>query len=140
MHLVSTGRAGPAALTVLLDRRVSWRVRLSGGAVTEVLDLRGGRLAGIDLTAGATRIELSLPEPRGVVPVRMAGGATDFTVHLPPGVATAVRVGGGAATVVVDGVRRSNLPGGTSVASSDAADRYEIDAAAGVSTLVVDRR
>ena len=41
---------------------------------------------------------------------------------------------------LVDGVRRSGLPGGTTVRSSTAADRYDIDATAGVSTLTVDRR
>lgn len=138
--LASTGLAGPADLTVLLDRQVRWRVRLSGGASSEVVDLRGGRVDGVDFAAGANRIELSLPAPRGAVPVRMSGGASDFTVHLPAGVATGVRVAGGAGSVVVDGVRSAGLPGGTTVSSTDAADRYDIDAAAGVSSLVVDRR
>jgi hypothetical protein len=139
VSLVSTGLAGPADLTVLLDRQVRWRVRLSGGATSEVLDLRGGRVDGVDLAAGANRIELTLPTPRGAVPVRMSGGASAFTVHLPAGVATGVRVGGGAASVVVDGVRKTGLAGGTTVTSSAAVDRYDIDAAAGVSSLVVDR-
>jgi hypothetical protein len=139
VSLASTGRSGPADLTVLLDRQVRWRVRLSGGSSSEVLDLRGGRVDGVDFTAGANRIELSLPQPRGAVPIRMSGGASDFTVHLPAGVDAGVRVGGGAASVMVDGVRRTGLSGGTTVASTDAADRYDIDAAAGVSSLTVDR-
>lgn len=139
VSLASTGLAGPAELTVLLDRQVRWRVRLSGGATSEVVDLRGGRVDGVDFAAGANRIELSLPAPRGAVPVRMSGGAADFTVHLPAGVDAGVRVGGGAGSVQVDGVRRSGLSGGTTVRSSAAVDRYDIDAAAGVSTLTIDR-
>ena len=139
VSLVSTGLSGPADLTVVLDRQVRWRVRLSGGASSEVVDLRGGRVDGVDFTAGANRIELSLPEPRGAVPVRMSGGASDFTVHLPAGVDAGVRVGGGAGSVQVDGVRRTGLSGGTTVRSSAAADRYDIDAAAGVSALTIDR-
>ena len=69
----------------------------------------------------------------------MAGGATEFTVHVPAGVATGVRVGGGAASVEVDGVRRTGLPGGTVVTTASAPDRYDVDATAGVSTLVLDR-
>jgi hypothetical protein len=139
VHLVRTGEPGPAAVTVLLDRRVRWQVRMSGGAVSQLLDLRGAQLSGVDLAAGATRIELRLPAPDRAVPVRMAGGATEFTVHVPAGVATGVRVGGGAASAEVDGVRRTGLAGGTVVATATDPDRYDVDATAGVSTLTVDR-
>jgi hypothetical protein len=139
VHLVQTGRPGPAAVTVLLDPAVRWQVRMSGGATGATFDLRGARLSGVDLLAGVTRIELRLPVPDRAVPVRMAGGATELTVHVPDGVATGVRVGGGAGTVVVDGVRRTGLAGGTTVTSSTATDRYDVDATAGVSTLVLDR-
>jgi hypothetical protein len=139
VHLVSSGLSGPAAVTVLLDPRVRWQVRLSGGAVSQRLDLRGARLSGVDLAAGATRIELSLPVPDRTVPVRLAGGATEFTLHVPAGVATGVRVGGGAASTDVDGVRRTGLAGGTVLTTATATDRYDVDATAGVSTLVLDR-
>lgn len=139
VHLVETGLAGATAATVLLDPRVRWQVRMSGGAVSQQLDLRGARLSGVDLVAGATRIELDLPVPDRTVPVRMAGGATEFTVHVPAGVATGVRVGGGAASADVDGVRRTGLAGGTVLSTSTATARYDVDATAGVSTLVLDR-
>lgn len=93
----------------------------------------------MDLVAGATRIELDLPVPDRTVPVRMEGGATEFTVHVPAGVATGVRVGGGAASTDVDGARRTGLAGGTVLSTSTASDRYDVDATAGVSTLVLDR-
>ena len=119
----------------LLDRRVRWQARISGGAASQLLDLRGARLSGVDLAAGAARIELVLPVPDRAVPLRMAGGATEFTLHVPRGVATAVRVGGGAADTDVDGVRRTGLAAGTVLASTTAPDRYDVDATAGVSTL-----
>src|SRR6185437_4172626 len=68
---------------VLLDRRVRWQVRISGGATSQLLDLRGARLSGGDLAGGAARIELVLPVPDRAVPIRMAGGATEFTLHVP---------------------------------------------------------
>ena len=140
VRLVQTGEVGPAAVTVLLDRRTRWQVRLSGGATDELLDLRGARLSGVDFAAGATRIDLRLPAPDRAVPIRMAGGATEFTVHVPAGVATGVRVGGGAASAEVDGVRRSGVSGGTVLSTATAPDRYDLDATAGVSALVLDRR
>lgn len=139
VHLVRTGEPGPSAVTVLLDRRVRWQVRMSGGATRQLLDLRGARLSGVDLAAGAARIELVLPVPDRAVPIRMAGGATEFTLHVPRGVATAVRVDGGAGTTEVDGVRRTGLAAGTVLATATATDRYDVDAAAGVSTLTLRR-
>jgi hypothetical protein len=139
VHLVQTGQPGPAAVTVLLDPRVRWRVRMSGGAVDQMLDLSGARLAAVDLVAGVTRIDLRLPTPDRAVPVTMAGGATEFTVHVPAGVATGVRIDGGAASSDVDGVRRAGLPGGTVLSTATAPDRYDVEATAGVSSLVLDR-
>lgn len=139
VHLVQTGEPGPSAVTVLLDRRVRWQVRLSGGASSELLDLRSARLSGIDLAAGAARIELVLPVPDRTVPITMAGGATEFTLHVPCGVATAVRIGGGAGSADVDGVRRTGLAAGTVIATVIATDRYDVEATAGVSTLTLER-
>jgi len=136
---VQTGEPGPSAVTVLLDRRVRWQVRMSGGATSELLDLRSARLSGVDLAAGAARIELVLPVPDRAVPITMAGGATEFTVTVPRGVATAVRIGGGAASTEVDRVRRTGLAAGTVLATTTAADRYDVDATAGVSTLTLER-
>jgi hypothetical protein len=139
VHVTKAGPTGPDALTVLLDRDVRWRVRVSAGATSQTVDLRDGRLAGLDLLGGATRIDLRLPAPTGTVPVRMAGGATELAVHVPAGVPTGVRVGGGAGTVVLDGETRTGVAGGTVVSTAAATDRYEVDAVAGVSTLVLDR-
>ena len=139
VHLVQTGKSGPSAVTVLLDRRVRWQVRMSGGATSELLDLRSARLSGVDLAAGAARIELVLPVPDRAVPITMAGGATEFTLHVPRGVAAAVRIGGGAASTEVDGVRRTGLAAGTVLATATATNRYDVDATAGVSTLMLMR-
>jgi hypothetical protein len=139
VHLVRTGERGPSAVTVLLDPRVRWQVRMSGGATSELLDLRSARLSGVDLAAGAARIELVLPVPDRAVPITMTGGATEFTLNVPRGVSTAVRIGGGAGNTEVDGVRRTGLSAGTVLASSTATDRYDVDATAGVSTLILRR-
>jgi hypothetical protein len=139
VHLVQTGEPGPSAVTVLLDRRVRWQVRMSGGATSELLDLRSSRLSGVDLAAGAARIELVLPVPDRAVPIMMAGGATEFTLHVPRGVAAAVRIGGGAARTEVDGVRGTGLAAGTVLATATATNRYDVDATAGVSPLMLMR-
>lgn len=143
LHLQGTGENGPAAVEVLLDQRVRWDLRFSGGANETLVDLGGGRVAGLDFTAGSARIEAILPRPEGPVTVRMAGGSSDFVVRAPDGVPVRVTAGGGAANVTVDGARRTGIAGGTVFAPADwdgAADRYDVDAVAGVSSLTVARR
>jgi hypothetical protein len=54
VRTVSAPGAGPAALDVRLSSGVAWRVRLAGGAQSESVDLRGGRLDGLEQTAGAS--------------------------------------------------------------------------------------
>jgi hypothetical protein len=137
-----TGQAGPATVGVTLHRAVRWHLRLGGGAEDEQVDLSGGDVAAVEFLAGSARISLTLPEPHGTVPVRMTGGAGDFVVHLAGDAPARVRLGGGAGNVVVDGAARSGIPGGTVIEGdgwSSAGDRYDIDAAAGVSSLVLDR-
>ncbi|MEU8005638.1 hypothetical protein AB0B66_31145 [Catellatospora sp. NPDC049111] len=143
LHLRDTGERGPAAVEVLLDQRVRWDLRFSGGANETLVDLGGGRVAGLDFTAGSARIETVLPRPQGPVTVRMAGGSSDFVVRAPDGVPVRVTAGGGAANVTVDGARRSGIAGGTVFAPAGwdtATDRYDVDAVAGVSSLTVTRR
>ena len=142
LFVEGTGGSGPAVVDVTLHSAVRWHVRLGGGAQDEQVDLSGGDVSAVEFVAGAGRISLTLPGPRGTVPVRMTGGAGEFQVHLTGDAPARVRIGGGAGSVVVDGEARTGIPGGTVVEGagwSSARDRYDIDAAAGVSSLVLDR-
>lgn len=143
LHLNGTGGSGPAAVEILLDQRVRWDLRFSGGASETLVDLGAGRVSRMDFTAGSSRIETILPEPEGTVTVRMAGGASDFVVHAPGDAPVRVSAGGGAATVTVDGVRRTGIAAGSVFAPAgwdSSGDRYDVDAVAGVSSLTVGRR
>jgi hypothetical protein len=142
VQLAKRGPAGPDAIEVQLNSRVRWAVRALGGGVEQVVDAGAGRLAGIDVVAGVTRIETTLPRPQGTVVVRMSGGANQFLLHAPDGVPVRVRIGGGAATAVLDGNARSGISAGTVITPpgwDGATDRYDVDAAAGVSAVIVDR-
>ncbi|GFJ92543.1 hypothetical protein [Phytohabitans rumicis] len=61
LHLVQSGESGPGAVDIQLSSRVTWKLRLTGGAATHVVDMGGGRLTGLDLIGGAARAELTLP-------------------------------------------------------------------------------
>lgn len=140
--LRDTGLDGPAVVDVVLGESVRWHVRLNGGAKEQHLDLRNAQLGDIEFTAGANRIELTLPPPEGTQRTVLGGGASQVVVRLAGDAPVQVRVGGGAGSVTVDGAARSGVAGGTVITPpqwASATDRYDIDATAGVSTLTVDR-
>jgi hypothetical protein len=140
LSLRDTGGSGAAELHVELSTQVDWRIRLDGGASQQSLDLRDGRLAGLEFGAGSTRIEASLPRPRETVPVRMTGGASVMDLHLPDGVPATVLIAGGAGSATIDGATRTGISAGTTLSTSDGGSGgYEVNLMAGVSAFRIDR-
>jgi hypothetical protein len=142
LSLVSSGAIGPAQATVLLNSKVRWQIRLAGGGNDEFVDFSSGRLASLDLATGAGRIEVSVPTPEGTLVVKLTGGAGQLTVRLPKGPPVQVRLGSGAGGVTVDGKLHEGLAPGTVLKPDgwdSAQNRLDVDAAGGVSTLVVER-
>lgn len=128
------------AVDIALSTRVRWDLRVAGGAELSTIDLTGGRIGGVDLTGGATRINLTLPRPDGTLNVRMTGGVNLFDVRTTGGVPVRVRVGSGAAQVTLDGRRHQGVAAGslfTPELWAEADNRIDVDAAAGMATLTV---
>jgi hypothetical protein len=139
VQVTSVGNS--SAVVVELNPSVTWTVRLVDGATSETLDLHDLKLARLEIIGGVSSIDLTLPGAHGSVPVRMSGGANSFAIHRPTGVPVRVRAGGGASSVTIDGDQHSGISGGSSFASSGwdaAADKYDVDCTAGVSTVAVD--
>jgi hypothetical protein len=134
---------GDATVTIRLNRDVRWTVRFTAGAQSNTADLRDLKhLAGVEYVGGVSAIELTLPGPAGTVPIRIDGGASAVRIHAPGAVPVQVRAGGGASRVSLDGADHNGIAAGTAFASdgwATAQDRYDVDAASGVSTITVDR-
>ena len=79
--LSASSGAGP--VTVTLNAAVSWRLDFAAGTERTVANLRGGRVAAITVAAGSDIVDLTLPRPRGTVPIRLTGGASQFLLSLP---------------------------------------------------------
>jgi hypothetical protein len=142
VHLVERGPRGVAAVEVQLHSGVRWQLRVVGGATSEVIDLRAGRLSELEVAGGVTRLEVTLPEPAGAVPVRLSGGAGQVAVRAPAGAPVRVMAGAGAGTVILDGTTHGGVAAGrefTPPGWAAAPDRYDVRATAGVGTLTVDR-
>jgi hypothetical protein len=136
------GRGSGYAVRVVLNSAVTWSIDLAGGTQRTDVDLRGGKVGGIAVTAGSDILDVSLPVPSGVLPVLFAGGASQFLLSLPDRVPAEVIVGGGAGSLSVDGQNMTGVAGGTVLATPGwpaARSRFDVDAIAGVSRLTVSR-
>jgi hypothetical protein len=140
VRLARSGRNGNSSVDVVLNERIRWDLRLSGGIRRGTVDLGSGRIAGVDLRGGATRLDLVLPPPDGTLPVRMTGGINRFTVRTADGVPVRVRTRRGAGQVVLNGRTDDGVAKGASFLSPDwskSADRIDLDAVGGIGTLKV---
>ena len=129
---------------IALNAQVPWRITVRGGGVSRLdADLGGLRLDSFEVEGGASRVELTLPDPSGTVPIRIDGGASNVTVRRPVGVAARVDVGGGASKLALDGQRLGAIGGETRLESPDYAgdtDRYEIIITGGANNVAVGTR
>jgi len=139
------GDSGPGqqdAVTVVLNAAVVWSLDLAGGTQRTDVDLRGGKVGVVAVTAGSDILDVTLPRPAGILPFLFAGGASQFRLSLPGGVPARVIAGGGAGYLTVDGQHLTGVAGGTVLATpgwATARSRFDIDATAGVARLTVIR-
>jgi hypothetical protein len=143
VHLVaSANNAGPGSAIVQINSKVAWNLKLTGGAGTEVADLRAAKITALEVIGGGSKIEITLPPVTGTMTVNMRSGAGQFLIHAPKDVPAKVRLGIGAGSVTVDGVTKTNVAANTVISPPgwDAAkNKLDINAAGGASVVTVDR-
>jgi hypothetical protein len=140
LFFLATGRLGPSAVSIELSTAVSWQLHFSGGTSQTVLNLSNGQVASIDFTAGANLIQMTLPRPVGTATITLAGGVSQVNLTAPPGVAAQLRLHAGASTATLAGQTHVGLGRGTVLSSpgwAQAANRYEVDAPAGINAISV---
>lgn len=125
---------------VTLNAAVPWEVEVRGGAYKVEADLSGLKLTSFVLTRGFSNVNLTLPEPSGVVPVRLSGGASKVNIRRPAGVEAHLSMKGGASKLTFDG-QSFDAVGGTlrlqSPGHREASDRYEIEVSGGASEITI---
>jgi DNA-binding MarR family transcriptional regulator len=128
--------------TMSLNADVPWDLEIQGGASRLTGDLADLNLRSLLVVGGASRLELTLGAPRGEVPVRVVGGATDLRLKRPGGAAVRLHVSGGMGKVEMDG-RSAKAFGGDAVVDSDGAaaatDRYAVELVGGVGRVTIGR-
>lgn len=140
LYLDATGQSGAGAISIELSPSVTWRLEFTGGSSQTILSLANSKITSIDFTAGASLIQMTLPRPSGTVTITLAGGARQVSLTVPQGVPARLRLYGGASAATLGGQTHAGVQRGTVLSSpgwAQAANRYDIDAPAGVSDISV---
>ena len=125
---------------IVLSGRVPWAIRTRMGMSHVVADLEGLELRGLEISAGASHVEVRLPRPKDETHVRIGGGASDVELIRPAGVAVRVHVGGGVSKLAIDDFRLGSAGGKTDWRSPDyekVAGRYDVEIGAGASKVTI---
>jgi hypothetical protein len=128
---------------IVLNAMVPWTIQVRGGVSNLEADLTGISLVAMEIDSGVSRLDASLPSPRGDVGVRIGGGVSHLKLHRPLGSEASVHVGGGASQIELDDLRMGAVGGGIDWSSPGFAladDRYEIQIGGGVSDVSFDAR
>jgi DNA-binding MarR family transcriptional regulator len=125
---------------VTLNAAVPWEVEVRGGAAQIEADLGGLELSSLVLKGGISDLVLSFPEPSGVVPVQLSGGASKVSIRRPAGAEARLSLKGGVSKLTFDEQSFDALGGKVRLQSpgyDGASDRYEIDVSGGASEVTV---
>jgi DNA-binding MarR family transcriptional regulator len=123
---------------VTLNAAIPWVITLQGGAADVNADLSALELAGLEYKGGVASLQLTLPKPSGVVPIRISGAAAAYIFRRPAGVAACIHLKGWSTQLVFDDQSYMNAGNDLRLQSSNydgATSRYDIEIAASVSSI-----
>jgi hypothetical protein len=124
-------------LDLQINSRIPWTISSSGGASTETFKLATVPLKAMDINTGASREDITLGTPSGVVPIKINGGALTVNLHRPAGAAASVSVSGGAVSLNFDG-RQNHAIGDLQQSTGDQSDMYRVEISGGACTVTMD--
>jgi hypothetical protein len=127
-------------LDLHISPSVTWSINVNSGAATDTYNLSGVPVGSIQVNTGASREDITLGPPTGIVPITIDGGALTVRVHRPAGTEASARVSGGAVSLTGDGHHEGGI--GTVAWQSDgyaaSANAYKIEVNGGACTVTVD--
>jgi hypothetical protein len=120
-----------------INSSVPWTISSNGGASTETFNLASVPLKSMDINTGASRENITLGAPSGVVPITINGGALTVNLHRPAGTGASVSVSGGAVSLTFDG-RQSHAIGNLQQSTGSGTDTYRVEVSGGACTVTMD--
>ena len=127
-------------LDLQINAKVRWNINANSGAANDTFNLAAATVGSIDLNTGASREDIFLGKPAGIVPITINGGALTVHLHRPAGTAASVSVSGGALSLNADGRQHGGI-GSLSWESSGfegATDAYRVEVNGGACTVTID--
>jgi hypothetical protein len=127
-------------MIIQLSDQIPWVLRFSGGASNMRLDLSQLTLTRLDLSGGARRLDLTLPQPKGTVAIHISGGASDLSIRAPRVTAWRFHLSGGAHSLNINGSHQAAF-GNLSQESPNyrsAENRFDIQISGGASNVRFD--
>jgi len=124
-------------LDLQITSSIPWTMTSNGGASTETFNLASVPLKSMDINTGASREDITLGSPSGVVPITINGGALTVNLHRLAGAGVSVSVSGGAVSLDFDG-RQHHAIGSADDSSGSGADMYRVEVSGGACTVKVD--
>ncbi|HET7869340.1 MAG TPA: hypothetical protein VFM85_03360 [Actinomycetota bacterium] len=127
----------PTRGEITLTGRIPWSINAHAGMSDVVANLEDLELRGWEVSAGASKIQATLPRPKDAVRIRIGAGASHVQLIRPAGVPVRVHIGGGASKLAIDEFRGSGKIDWRSPDYDQAEGRYDIEVGAGASNLTV---
>jgi Domain of unknown function (DUF5668) len=127
-------------LDLRINPSVTWSITLNSGAASDTFNLTSVTVGSIELNTGASREDISLGPPTGMVPISINGGAITVRVHRPKGTEVSVQVSGGAVSLTGDGKQAQGIGSKSwqSAGYDGTSDAYTIAVNGGACTVTVD--
>ena len=133
-------RSRTFVLDIHLNPSLPWSIVGNSGAATDTFKLADINVRSIELNTGASREEITLGKPSGIVPITVNGGALTVHLHRPVGTAASVNVSGGAVNLDADGQPHRGIGNQNwqSAGYSGATDAYRVEINGGACTVTID--
>jgi hypothetical protein len=130
----------PTRGEIILSGRVPWVIEGAFGMSDVLADLEHLDLRSLEISGGASAVEVRLPRPKEPTRVRIGGGASNVELIRPAGVPVRVLVGSGVSNLAIDDFRVGSAGGKTDWRSPDydqVEGRYDVEIGAGGSKVTI---
>jgi hypothetical protein len=124
-------------LDLQINSSVPWTISSNGGASTETYRLGSVPLKSMEINTGASREDITLGSPTGVVRITINGGALTVNLHRPAATGASVNVSGGAVSLRFDG-RQTHAIGNLQESTGNQGDMYRVEVSGGACTVTMD--
>jgi hypothetical protein len=130
----------PTRGEIILSGRVPWVIEGAFGMSDVVADLEDLDLRSLEISGGASAIEVRLPRSKQLTRVRIGGGASNVELIRPTGVPVRVVIGSGVSDLAIDDFRVGSAGGKTDWRTPDydqVEGRYDVEIGAGASEVTI---